>query len=341
MFNRRRWPMAGLLAGAVTLGLTVLAPGAQAAPAPAGLGSSVSTTVAATSASELNSTSAYWTKERKAKARSAESLVSRSTSTPAPQSGQKTGAPGKIAPSAATKPAPQERRADQSQRGEVSTLAVNASATVGKVFFTDPTNGGNYVCSASTLNSGSKQLVLTAGHCIHGGAGKTWMTNWVFVPLYDYGNQPYGQWQAKYFTTFNSWMSSSDLNRDVGMVTMWPNQYGAVVNVVGGNGMTWNQPFSLPITVMGYPAAPPYDGGWQWACQGTTHRPGSEYKIAMYCGFTGGSSGGPWFYAYDNNTGLGYSNGAMSTLTPSTGLNKASYFDTSVYNMYTSVANLT
>lgn len=340
MFNRRRWPVAGLLAGVVTLGLTVLAPGAQAAPATAALGGPGSTTVAATPGSQLASSAGYWTTERKAKARSADSLVPRSTATPSAQSNRQGGAPGKIAPSAATKPAPQARRAEQSRRGEISTLAVSASATVGKVFFHDPVTGGDYVCSASTLNSGSKQLVLTAGHCVHGGAGKTWMTNWVFVPLYDYGYQPYGQWDAKYFTTFNSWISSSDLNRDVGMVTMWPNQYGAVVNVVGGNGMTWNQSFYLPITIIGYPASYPYDGGWQWACQGNTTRFGSEYKIAMQCGFTGGSSGSPWLYAYDNNTGLGYSNGAMSTL-DSAGWNRASYFDTSVYNMYASVANLT
>ena len=340
MYNHKRWPVAGLLAGVVALGLTVLTPGAQAAPAPTGLPSSVSTTVAATPASQLASTAGYWTAERKAKARSADSLVPRSTSTPSAQSDRQGGAPGKIAPSAAIKPVPQGRRADQSRRGDVTPLAVSASATVGKVFFHDPVTGGDYVCSASTLNSGSKQLVLTAGHCVHGGAGKTWMTNWVFVPLYNYGSQPYGQWSAKYFTTFNSWISSSDLNRDVGMVTMWPNQYGAVVNVVGGNGMTWNQSFYLPITIIGYPASYPYDGGWQWACQGNTTRFGSEYKIALQCGFTGGSSGSPWLYGYDNNSGLGYSNGAMSTL-DGAGWNRASYFDTSVYNMYASVANLT
>lgn len=340
MFTRRRWPVAALAAGVVALGLTAVAPGAQAAPAQAGLGGSASTTVAATSASQLTSASGYWTAERKAKARSADTLVPRSSATPSARSSHQGGAPGLIAPSAATKPAPQDRRAEQSRRGEVSTLAVNASSTVGKVFFHDPVTGGDYVCSASTLDSGSKHLVLTAGHCIHGGAGKTWMTNWVFVPRYDYGYEPYGQWEAKYFTTFNSWINSSDLNRDVGMVTMWPNQYGAVVDVVGGNGLAWNWSYYMPITIIGYPAAPPYDGGWQQACQGNTTRFGSEFKIAMQCGFTGGSSGSPWFYSYDNNTGLGYANGAMSTL-DSAGWNRASYFDTAVYDMYLYVANRT
>jgi V8-like Glu-specific endopeptidase len=334
MFNRRRWPVAGLLAAVVAVSMATVAP-AQAAP-PASL-AQASTTVSASSAG-LAAT--YWTTDRMAHALPGDLLAPKpaaaSTATPAPR----TGARGSVAPSPATRPVP-ARGSAHSRSGDVSTLAVSASATVGRAFFHNPSNGLDYSCSASALNSASKELVLTAGHCVHGGAGGTWMTNWVFVPLYNYGSQPYGQWSAKYFTTFNSWMSSSDLNRDVGMVTMWPNGSGALVNVVGGNGLAWNWGFYNPVTVLGYPAEYPYDGGWQWACQGTTTRFGSEYTVALQCGFTGGSSGGPWLLQYDNNTGLGYANGAMSTLEPATGWNRASYFDDSVYNMYASVANLT
>jgi V8-like Glu-specific endopeptidase len=341
MFNGRRGPVAGLLAGVVALGLTIVAPGAQAAPAtPVGATAASTTTTAATSRAELASVSGYWTAQRLANARPADRARPQSASATATQSDHRAGPPGSIAPAAAIKPTPQDRRAEQSRRGDITPLAVSASATVGKVFFHDPSNGKDWVCSASTLNSGSKQLVLTAGHCVHGGAGKQFMTNWVFIPQYYYGSQPYGQWQAKYYHTFPSWTSSTDWNRDVAMVTMWPNSSGAVVNVVGGNGLTWNRSYYLPITVMGYPAEAPYDGGWQWACQGNTTRFGSEFKIAMQCGFTGGSSGGPWFHQYDSNTGLGYSNGATSTLDTAS-WNRASYFDTSVYNMYTSAANLT
>ncbi|HST48840.1 hypothetical protein [Jatrophihabitans sp.] len=333
MFDRRRWPVAGLLAGVLAAGVAVGAP-AQAA-APAGLAQASTTTVSA-SAPGLAAT--YWTADRMAHALPGDLLAPKAgaASTPAPR----TGAPGSVAPSKATKPVKAPGSA-HARAGDVSTLAVSASATVGRAFFHNQTNGLDYSCSASALNSGSKELVLTAGHCVHGGAGGTWHSNWVFVPLYNYGSQPYGQWSAKYFTTFNSWMSSSDLNRDVGMVTMWPNGSGALVNVVGGNGLAWNWGFYNPITILGYPAQPPYDGGWQQYCQGTTTRFGSEYKVALQCGFTGGSSGGPWLLQYDNNTGLGYANGAMSTLEPSTGWNRASYFDDAVYNMYASVANLT
>ena len=336
MFTGRRWPVAGVLAGVVALGMATAAP-TQAATAS---GAAQASTVAATPASGLAAASGYWTAERMAHARSGDQLAPKANGAAA-QTAPRGGAPGTVAPSAATRPAPQNRGTAHSRSGDVSTMAVSASSTVGRAFFHNPANGYDYSCSASALNSGSKELVLTAGHCVHGGAGGTWMTNWVFVPLYNYGSQPYGQWSAKYFTTFNSWISSSDLNRDVAMVTMWPNASGALVNVVGGNGLAWNWGFYNPVTILGYPAEYPYDGGWQWACQGTTTRFGSEYKVALQCGFTGGSSGGPWLLQYDNNTGLGYANGAMSTLEPSTGWNRASYFDDAVYNMYASVANLT
>lgn len=337
MFNRRRWPVAGLLAAVVAVGMATVAP-VSAGAAPAGL-AQASTTVAA-SGSGL-AAQAYWSTDRMAHALSGDLLAPKAGGTSAAKPAPQTGARGSVAPSTATKPITKARGMAHSRSSDVSTLAVSASATVGRAFFHNPSNGLDYACSASALNSGSKELVLTAGHCVHGGAGGTWMTNWVFVPLYNYGSQPYGQWSAKYFTTFNSWMSSSDLNRDVGMVTMFPNGSGALVNVVGGNGLAWNWGFYNPVTVLGYPAEYPYDGGWQWACQGTTTRFGSEYTVALQCGFTGGSSGGPWLLQYDNNTGLGYANGAMSTLEPSTGWNRASYFDDSVYNMYASVANLT
>jgi V8-like Glu-specific endopeptidase len=218
---------------------------------------------------------------------------------------------------------------------------VNASSTVGRVFFWNPigtanVSYGGHSCSASSLNTGSKQLVITAGHCVHGGGGGTWYQNWVFVPRYNNGAQPFGQFAAKQFRSFNSWMGSSDLTRDVGLTTTWPNGYGKVVNVVGGNGLAWNWSKSLFLTILGYPAEAPFDGSWQQYCQGTTSNWGS--RIAMHCGFTGGSSGGPWLKDYNGSTG--YVNGTMSTL-DGAGWNAAAYFDDAVKAMVDAQANVT
>lgn len=317
-----------VVAIAALLGGTALAgTPAQAAP-PAADGA---TTVGASTLASV--AAGYWTADRMRTAipadRPGDAKAVRNAA-PVP-----TGAPASVPPAKPTKAVPARAAAS---RG----LAVNASPTTGKVFFTDPADGLGYVCSAATVNSGSKLLVMTAGHCVHGGQGGQWMTNWIFVPLYNYGYEPHGRWSAKWLTAFNGWINSSSLDRDVAWVTVWPNGNGRVVDVVGGNGLSVNYSHEQAITILGYPADPPYDGGWQWACTGTTYRPGTwpfqENKIALNCGFTGGSSGGPWLRLY--NGSQGYLNGVMSTLN-SSGVNKASYFDTAVMDVFNTVADRT
>ena len=156
------------------------------------------------------------------------------------------------------------------------------------------------------------------------------------MPYYNNGAQPYGQFAAEQFRTFNSWMGSSDLTRDVGMVTTYANNLGKVVNVVGGNGLSWDCPKSLAITILGYPAEAPYNGTWQQYCTGTTSDWGST--IALHCGFTGGSSGSPWLRAY--NGSLGNVNGDMSTL-DSNGWNASPYYDDAVKSMFDAQGNVT
>jgi V8-like Glu-specific endopeptidase len=329
---------------AVLVAGTALAAGspAQAAPSTAATGASSTVATATGAAGAVRSgreaadlATGYWTAARMKAAVSADVLAPASTTAAA--AAVPTAKPTTV-PSAGPLKA---LRPTAARSADARALAVNASATVGKVFFTNPSNGGGYVCSASTVNSGSKLLVMTAGHCVHGGRGGQWMQNWIFVPLYNYGSEPYGRWSAKYLTSFNGWINDSSLDRDVGWVTVWPNGAGQrVVNVVGGNGLSVNYSYEQAITILGYPAEPPYDGGAQWACQGTTYRPGTwpfqENKIALNCGLTGGSSGGPWLRVYDGS--LGALNGVMSTLN-SSGTNKASYFDTAVLDIYNSVAN--
>ena len=81
-------------------------------------------------------------------------------------------------------------------------------STSGKVFFTGD-DGVNRVCSGSTVNSGGKNVVFTAGHCVHGGgAGRRYFTNWAFVPGYRDGARPYGTWSARQLWSLNGWTNS-------------------------------------------------------------------------------------------------------------------------------------
>jgi V8-like Glu-specific endopeptidase len=266
----------------------------------------------------------YWTPDRMRRA------IPVPEQTPGPvtksQPAQPTG------PRGSTPPA----KAVASGAGSVTPM-IAESAVAGKVYFHKP-SGGDWQCSGSALNSPSKQLVITAGHCVHEGQGGDWMQNWTFVPRYRSGSRPFGTFAAKQLRTFNSWASSSDLSRDVGMVTTWPLNGNQLVNVVGGHGLNWNWGNSVAITILAYPANANNGEVQQW-CQGTT-ADGGGGTIEIPCNFNGGSSGGGWLMSFDDSTGLGQVDGVMSTL-DSTGMNRASYFDDSVKAMYDAQGSVT
>lgn len=210
----------------------------------------------------------------------------------------------------------------------------NFSITNGKLFIGGYESGS--WCSASAINTASKRVLITAGHCVHSGRGGTWRSNLVFVPRYNAFNadhDPVGRFQAYRLRTFNSWINDSDLNRDVGFITTYSGgDWGArVVDTVGGHGLSYNGGTEFDVSVFGYPGN--RDGGNKmWACWGVaTDSSWWDNKSKIGCNFGGGSSGGPWLWAYNNGNGLGYARSVMSTVDGS-GVNRGPYFDTAVFN---------
>ncbi|MGL5860845.1 MAG: trypsin-like serine peptidase [Phycicoccus sp.] len=208
----------------------------------------------------------------------------------------------------------------------------NFSVTNGKLFIGGYESGS--WCSASAVNTPSRRVLITAGHCVHSGAGGTWQNNLVFVPGYNAFNadrDPVGRFQAYQLRTFNAWIDDSDLGRDVGYVTTFSGgDWGAtVVDTVGGHGLAWNGGTEFDTSIFGYPSN--RDGGDQmWACWGVaTDNSWWDNRSRIGCGFGPGSSGGPWLWQYDNGTGQGYVRSVMSTV-DGAGVNRGPYFDTAV-----------
>jgi V8-like Glu-specific endopeptidase len=276
----------------------------------------------------------YWTKDRMRRAVDVSQIAD--SRPPGTGTARANGKPG-------TTPAadPAVRAVARKLAGGDARLAaqITESATVGKVFYTKPSTGlPGYKCSASALNTPSLQLVITAGHCVHEGAGGTWMRDWTFVPQYRNGAAPHGTFAAKQFRSFDAWMNSSDRRRDVGVTTTWPLNGRKLVNVVGGMGLSWNFPQAVPVTTLAYPSN--FNGGeiQQW-CQGTT-RAVSDGRIELACNNGPGASGGPWLRNFDDNTGRGSVNGVMSTVTTD-GWNRSPYFDDAVKAMVDAQGSVT
>lgn len=181
--------------------------------------------------------------------------------------------------------------------------------TAGRVFFTY--QGRNASCSANAVTSENRSTVITAGHCVR--MGGAFHGNWVFVPGYQNGNRPYGTWVATTLYTTPQWNNSEDVNYDVASAVVAPLNGESLTDVVGGQGVSFNQARRRQMHSFGYPAAAPYDGSKLVYCSGRAFDDFLMSRdIGLNCNMTGGSSGGPWFLDFDENTGLGTLNSVNS-----------------------------
>jgi V8-like Glu-specific endopeptidase len=182
--------------------------------------------------------------------------------------------------------------------------------TTGRVFFTTA-SGRNASCSGSAVTSENRSVVITAGHCVK--QNGNFHRNWVFVPAFDNGRRPFGTWVATRLLTTPQWNAREDINFDVAAAVMAPLQGRTLVDVVGGQGIAFNQPRGLQMFSFGYPAAEPFDGSRLIYCSGRTFNDTVMTRdLGLRCNMTGGSSGGPWFRSFNESTGLGWVNSVNS-----------------------------
>lgn len=208
--------------------------------------------------------------------------------------------------------------------------------TTGRVFFTF--QGMDYFCSASSVVSNNRSTVITAGHCVM--TNGVWHTRWAFVPAYRDGRGPYDIWPARLLLTTPQWSTSSDANHDIGAAVL--NELGGrrLVDVVGGQGIVFNQPRGQDMYAFGYPARAPYNGERLAYCSGTVFdAPERPQMLTMRCNMTEGASGGPWFLRFDEWSGLGYINSVNSLVNASQGVWRGPYFGASAQNLYNQAQN--
>ncbi|MEU0571647.1 peptidase, partial [Nonomuraea sp. NPDC005983] len=181
--------------------------------------------------------------------------------------------------------------------------------TTGRVFFTH--QGRTASCSGSAVTSANKSVVITAGHCVK--LDGAFHSNWVFVPGYNAGNRPFGTWVATRLLTTQQWNAGEDVNFDVAAAVVAPLGGRTLVDVVGGQGLAFNQARRQQMHAFGFPAAAPFDGSRLIFCSGRVFDDRAMTRDqGMTCGMTGGSSGGPWFQNFNESTGLGMQNSVNS-----------------------------
>jgi V8-like Glu-specific endopeptidase len=270
-------------------------------------------------AGSVSHAAAYWTAARRAAATPADEVEKSA---------------GPVTASSAPEPVRRFAQAVAPKDGGDLTVQLNESITVGKIFYTSSTDGLGHYCSASVVNSAARNMVFTAAHCVHDGPGKTWHTaNWMFVPSYRNGDQPYGTWDWSTLAVPSGWISSRERRYDVAVALVYGSR--SVVDAVGANGLLTGGGRAYHYDIFGYPSNKD-SGEVQWICSGTSRDAGSD-QIEIDCGFGGGASGGPWYYSYDNTGRRGDVHGVMS-YSSGTNTNGSPYFSAAVvgtlYNTY-------
>jgi V8-like Glu-specific endopeptidase len=277
---------------------------AAAAPDQSTAGDSrAATRSAAVTPAEQQRVTAYWTAERMRQAVPIETLVDPRRSLDTPRTVAR-GNPVTIAPTTASVGIQSFPNA-----GSAWTGGGAVTRTVGRVFFTY--QGRTASCSGNAVTSANRSTVMTAGHCVK--LGGAWHTNWVFVPGYNSGNAPYGTWTARATLATPQWAASEDINYDVGAAVVNLLNGSALTDVVGAQGIAFNQARGQAMYAFGYPAASPYDGTRLIYCSGVTFNDFFlSMGIGMDCNMTGGASGGPWFQQFSESTGTGIQNSVNS-----------------------------
>lgn len=162
-------------------------------------------------------------------------------------------------------------------------------------------------CSGTAINSPTRQLVLTAGHCVNSGPElerprhNVWSRYLQFVPAYTGGVAPFGAFIARRNTVDapRQWVKQGNPDFDLGVFLTFPNAEGVnVADAVGGGAaIVLNQTRKQQFQTFGYPGkstrmqtcSSPYVGDDTL----TYPLPGPP-TLGIRCRWLPGASGGGW-----------------------------------------------
>ena len=175
----------------------------------------------------------------------------------------------------------------------------DGTRTNGKILGVDPI-AGDYSCSGTALNTPSRSIVLTAGHCVIEGGSEGRRIS--FVPAYEHGNRPFGTFTAESVYVMPQWQRNENPDFDVAALRVKPNSLGALTDVVGGRGYATAKSRFGAFQIFGYPAA--HAAGEELRdCSAhglgqdrLTFRFSGPPTMLASCDMAAGSSGGGWLF---------------------------------------------
>jgi hypothetical protein len=159
-------------------------------------------------------------------------------------------------------------------------------------------------CSGAAVNSESRRLVLTAGHCLYNllplHRFPTLARRFAFVPGYTDGKAPFGIFAGRKAFLPKPWLRRGNENFDMGAVLTEPNEAGlAVADAVGGGlSIEVDKARDREYQVLGYPGhlqqrMQECDASFAGNDRNTYPLAGPP-SLSVGCFMGEGASGGPW-----------------------------------------------
>jgi V8-like Glu-specific endopeptidase len=201
-------------------------------------------------------------------------------------------------------------------KGTPTGVEFSGVKTVGALFYT--TGSKNHYCTASVVDSAHGDLLITAAHCVY---HTSFAANIAYVPDYHSGTRPYGAWTITSIIISSRWRSAHDPNYDVAFLAVAPHGKSQIQAVTGGLALELNGGYNRDIEVIGYNDA--QSEPTRCATRSFEFRTDQQ---EFYCyNFRNGTSGGPWIFGYNSNTGTGHVDGVIGGFEEGGTLDWASY----------------
>ncbi|MCU1526941.1 MAG: hypothetical protein JWP75_704 [Frondihabitans sp.] len=148
--------------------------------------------------------------------------------------------------------APQAAFADDGAPvGTPTATSFDGTSTVGAIFRGSLAAG--HGCSGSVISSPTRDLILTAAHCVYGNIG-----SWKFVPGYVNGTTPYGVWSITSAYVDKSWQTNGNTQADYAILRIAPQvihgRLERIQDVTGANVLGTAPPAGTTITDVAYNA---------------------------------------------------------------------------------------
>ena len=208
-------------------------------------------------------------------------------------------------------------------------------------------NGQPNSCSATVVTSFSRDLILTAGHCLSEPKGRgqvNWATDVLFAPGYRNGVAPLGEYPAVTAGTPALWAAAGAISFDLGIVKLAWAGGAAIQDLLGSRGISFNRvPKSFKgrtLQAFGYPAAPnpDYDGERPILCNSPFlgFQAFSGSPVIGPCHQQQGASGGGWVQNGGIVTSL-TSHSACRNPTPSCTAVAGTYLGSGAFKVYSAL----